>query len=173
MSMRRPVLILLPLLVVASLAGCGSDGDDDAGPGGEPIQLTRSGGCGDAYLWAATEDGTVAVTVGVEVPGHSTREDTVVAIDLPDPDVEAHLLRGDQDLTRNLCVDVVDADAEPTSTVELTAGTGTITTTPISTDVGLCGDVTGTLELTDVEADDGTRIAEVTAETADIGCFAG
>jgi len=171
----RPALVLLPLTLVVALAACGSD-DDDGGAGptsGEPIELTRSGGCGDAYLWAATEDGMVAVTVAVEVPRHSTRDDTVVEVDLPDPDVEAHLLRGDRDLTGNLCTDAIDGNAEPTSTVPLTAGTGEVVTTPVPTDVDLCGEVEGRLELEGVEAEDGTRIADISARTDDIGCYAG
>jgi hypothetical protein len=168
----RLVPFLLSLALVVGLAACGDD-DDGGARTEEPIELTRSGGCGDAYLWAATEDGTVAVTVAVEVPRHSTRDDTVVEVDLPDPDVEAHLLRGDRDLTRNFCTDALDGNAEPTSTVPLTAGTGEVVTTPVPTDVDLCGEVEGSLELVGVEAEDGTRVADIAASTEAIGCDAG
>lgn len=181
MRPHRPapsVLVLVPVLVLSAvLAGCGSTGPGSArttGPAPDPsIELTRSGGCGEAHLWAATEDGTVVVTVSVEVPRLSTREPVVIDVDVSDPAVEAVLLRGHADLTRNLCVDLLDPEAEPDETVPLTAGTGEVVIGPIPTDVGACGHVTGTLDLTAVEAGDGTRIGTVTAETDSIGCFAG
>jgi hypothetical protein len=171
------LLAVVALALAAVLTACGASGLGSArttGPGFEAeVELTRSGGCGEAYLWAATEDGTVVVTVSVEVPRYSTREPVVVDVDLADPEVEAVLLRGDADLTRNLCVDVIESDAEPDETVPLTAGTGELVVGTVPTDVPTCGNVTGTLDLTAVEADDGTRIPEVTAETDAIGCYAG
>jgi hypothetical protein len=167
----------LALVLTAALAGCGATGLGSArtaGPAPDaPIELTRSGGCGEAYLWAATEDGTAVVAVSVEVPRYSTTDPVVVAVDVTDPEVEAVLLRGDADLTRNLCVDVIDAEAEPDETVPLTAGAGEVVIGPIPTDVPTCGNVTGTLALDGVEAGDGTRIGAVAAETDAIGCYAG
>lgn len=174
----RPHLLLLALLPVAGLAAC-ADSDPAAhivGPSTTApaaVELTRSGGCGEAFLWAASDDGRVVVTVGVEVERFSAREPVTIEVDLADPEFDAALLRGHADLTRNLCVDVLEEDAEPDETVPLTAGTGELVIGPVSTDVSRCGDVTGTLDLADVEAEDGTRIGTVHAETEDIGCFAG
>ena len=171
----RPHLLLVPLLALA--AACGGGGDGSArtvGPAAEPvIELTRSGGCGEAYLWAATEDGTTVVTVSVEVPRWSTTDPVVIDVDLDDPVTEAMLLRGDADLTRNLCVDVIDADAEPDTTTAIVAGIGELEIGPIPTDVDPCGHATGTLTLDDVVAEDGTRIGSVRAETDGIGCYSG
>lgn len=170
-SMRRSVP-LVGLIVLAACVGGPERSARTAGPA-PAVELTRSGGCGDAFLWAATEDGTVAIQVSVEVPSHSTVDPTVVEIDLPDPEVDAVLLRGDGDLTRNFCVDVLDTASEPTETVPLIAGTGGIVTGPVPTDVPLCGEVDGSMELEGVVAEDGTRIAPVRAETTAIGCIAG
>ena len=172
----RPRALLLAAALAASTA-CGSGGDGSArtlgpAPGGT-VELTRSGGCGEAFLWAATEDGTTVVTVGVGTDRYSTTDPVVVAVDLADPEVDGALLRGDGDLTRNLCVDVLDDDAEPDGTVALAAGAGELVIGTIPTDVPACGNVDGTLDLDGVEATDGTTIGSVHAETGSIGCFAG
>lgn len=176
--MRRTAALLPVLLLV--LAGACSDGDEttivDGVPVTEPpevVELTTSGGCGDAWFWVASDDGTVALTVGVEVPRHSTREPVVVEVDLSGPDADAELLRGDGDLRRNFCVDVLDEEGEADERVDVVEGTGTVTIDPIPTDVSLCGSATGRVELTDVVAEDGTRFASVTGETDAIGCYAG
>lgn len=137
------------------------------------MELTRSGGCGEAFLWAASEDGTTVVTVGVEADRYSTTDPVVIDVDLADPEVEAVLLRGHADLTRNLCVDVIDGEAEPEETVALAAGAGELVIGTIPTDVSACGNVSGTLDLEGVTAEDGTAIGAVHAETGSIGCFAG
>jgi hypothetical protein len=149
MLMRRTALARLLLVVpLLALAACGDGGGGEArtvgpAPGGstpeEPIELSRSGGCAEAFLWAATEDGTVAITVGVEVPRFSTTDPVTIDLDVPDPAVEATLLRADADMTRNFCVDVIEADAEPDETIPLTAGTGEVVIGPIPTDVSHCG----------------------------------
>jgi hypothetical protein len=161
---------LLALLAVSLLAivGCG---DDDDAP--SSIELTRSGGCGEAYLWAATDDGTTVVTVSVEVPRWSTIDPVEIDVDLADGDGEGRLLRGDVDLTGNMCTDSIDGNAEPHTTTPLVEGTGEVVIGPIPTDVDLCGQATGTLDLADVVADDGTRIATVRAESDDVGCYSG
>lgn len=183
--MRPHALALSLALAVAVVLGAAACSDDDGSagpavgpdgppPGGEPgVELTRSGGCGEAFLWAGTEDGTTVVTVGVESERYSTMDPVVVDVDLSDPDVDGELLRGDGDLTRNLCVDVLDEEAEPDEVVPLTGGTGELVVGTIPTDVSACGNVTGTLELDGVVAEDGTELGPVTAETDDIGCFAG
>jgi hypothetical protein len=175
--MRPHLVPLLLVVAVSALAACGSGGDGSArtlgpAPGGT-VELTRSGGCGEAFLWAATEDGTTVVTVGVETDRYSTTDPVVVTVDLADPVIDGALLRGDGDLTRNLCVDVLDGDAEPDETVTLTAGTGELVIGTIPTDVGACGNVSGTLDLGNVTAEDGTTFGTVHAETGSIGCFAG
>lgn len=188
-SMRPHALALVLALAVAVVLGAAACSDDDgsAGPAVGPdgpapgggagvaaeVELTRSGGCGEAFLWAATEDGTTVVTVGVESERYSTMDPVVVDVDLSDPDVDGELLRGDGDLTRNLCVDVLDEEAEPDEVVPLIEGTGELVVGTIPTDVSACGNVTGTLELDGVVAEDGTELGPVTAETDEIGCFAG
>lgn len=177
--MRRPAALLPVLLLV--LAGACSDGDDETIVDGVPVteppevvELTTSGGCGEAFFWVTDVDGSVALTVAVEVPRYSTREPVVVDVDLSDPTVDAELLRGeDGDLRLNFCGDLIDERSEPDEVVAVAEGTGTVTIDPIPTDVPRCGNVTGRIELTDVVAEDGTRFDRVTGETTAIGCFAG
>lgn len=173
----HPVLALLAPVALLVLAACGGGDGPEArtlGPAAPAtVELTRSGGCGEAYLWAASEDGTVVVAIWVEIPRWSTIDPVEIEIDVTDPDVDADVLRGHADMTRNLCVDVIEEEAQPDETIPLVEGTGEVVIGPIPTDVDPCGHATGTLELDDAVAEDGTRFGHVTAETTDIGCFAG
>lgn len=191
MTVRR---LVLPLSVaLLALAGCGEDGNTTRATGSassssssaptteapeQEIELTRSGGCGDAYLWAATEDGRLAVTVNTDLRDRSTTEPTTLAVDLPDPEIEAVVLRAPGDLTVNFCVDLLEPESEPTSTVAVTAGTGEIVIDAVDPERGPdslagCGDTTARAELAGVEAEDGTTFAPVTIVAEGIGCYAG
>jgi hypothetical protein len=161
--------------VVLAVAAC-SDATEGNEPVPEaPITLTRSGGCGDAYLWAATDDGTVAVTISVDAIDRSSAEPTTIAIDLPQDDVEAFVLRGDRDMTGNFCTDLIDGDAEPDEILPLRAGTGEIVLDPLPDegDVDGCGDIAGRATLTGLTAEDGMPFEPVSITTTDIGCYAG
>jgi hypothetical protein len=60
----RDNCLALAIALSAVLATC-----SDGGPAPTPepkIELTRSGACGDADFWAATESGDIAVTVTVD-----------------------------------------------------------------------------------------------------------
>jgi hypothetical protein len=171
----RAVVLLLVLLATLVLAACSDPTDGNEPIGEAPIELTRSGGCGDAYLWAATDDGTWVVTIGVEARDRSSTEPTTIAVDLPDPDIRASVLVGDVDLTRNLCTDVIDGDAEPNRTVPVVSGSGEIVLDPTAPEgtYDLCGDTSGRAELRDVRSEEGTPFSPFTIETDGIGCYAG
>lgn len=175
--MRRLLTLTAPALLALAVTACGDDGGDDgitisSVPTLGGAELTRSGGCGEAYLWAADEDGAVAVTVGVDVRPLSPDAPTEVAIDLSDPEVDATLLRG-EDLPRNFCTDLPDGDSEPTGRSPLVAGTGTLVVEPGTVDEVPCATGTGRLELTGVVAEDGTDVGSVTLTTDAIGCYSG
>jgi len=168
-------LIAALLVVLVTLGACTDPMDGNEPIGEAPISLTRSGGCGDAYLWAATDDGTWVVTLTVEARDRSTTEPTTIAVDLPDPDVEAVVLVGDTDLTRNLCTDLIDGDAEPDRTVPLVEGTGEIVLDPVAPEgtYDLCGDTSGRAELTGARSSEQTPFRPFTIETDGIGCYSG
>ena len=98
-------------------------------PDEESIDLPQTGGCADAYFWAASADGTQALTVYVDVRDRSGTEPTELDLTLPDPLATVTLQRG-SDLTQAFCNDVLDQDYELDEEVPVVEGTLHLTVDP-------------------------------------------
>lgn len=146
-------------------------GEDQAS---SPLELTAGDACGDAYFWATTDSGDVAVTVSIEARDRSPVEATTLEFVVPDAAVAVEVLEG-ENLARNFCTDVLDAASEPRGRQEAVAGEGTITLNPVTAgpDSFSCGSVWGELELTGLGAEDGTTFAPIRVTSDSIGCYAG
>ena len=173
-TVRRGVTVAALAAVLALTPACSSSGSDAAPPPAEPVRLTESGGCGNAFLWATTPEGDVAVTVTVEARDRSATEPTTIAIDLPDPDVTVKVLRG-TDLASNFCTDLPRTGSHPTDTQDATAGTGSLVLDPTPDPGGStsCGRASGHVRLRGVVASEGTRFAPIDARSDQIGCYSG
>jgi hypothetical protein len=135
--------------------------------------MTQSGGCGDAFFWAANATSTVAVTVTVAARERSTSGPTVIDFTAPDPKVTVEIQRG-RGLVQPFCNDVIDGNVwRVDSRSAATAGTGRITLDAATEAFARCGDSTGTLHLSGLAAGDGTRLDAIDIETDSIGCYAG
>ena len=177
MSSRRRCLstVLVALLMACGASSCGSESTSSTAPEPTPgpIELTQGDACGDAYFWAATASGDVAVTVTVKVRKRSVDDPTTVQIVLPDAASTVRVLRG-RNMVANFCNDALDRDKFPTSEQDAVAGKGTIVLDPTNSDGrSACGATRGTLRLTGIEAEDGTKFAPITVESNNIGCYAG
>lgn len=160
------VLFAVPAFVSA---GCGEQDDvRSGGTGATALEFTRSGGCGDAYFWATTEDDEHAVVVSVDLRDRSTSGPTVVDVSLPDSAVDIELWEG-TGLGSLMCNDVVEG--EVTSETPVVEGAGTITVEPRAEDD--VDYVDGKLELTGLVADDGTELPDLAIKTTSIGFYAG
>ncbi len=169
--------------------GCGSETATSTGtappstdPAGSPsteptstaatdVELTQGGACADAFFWASTPSGDVAVTVTVEARDRSTTEPTTIPLSLPQPDATVEVLRG-QGMSINFCNDVLDPSAEPTETLGAVAGEGQILLDP-NAGPSEGEPVTGTLSLDGLEAEDGTTFAPIGVTSDSIGFYAG
>jgi hypothetical protein len=160
-------LLVCAVALASALGACGDDGPPD-----EPVALPDVRACGDAYLWAGSADGSIAVVARVDARDRSSTEDTTITFTVPDPEVEVVVERG-TDMGRNVCTDSIDGRSEPTSSDAAVAGEGTITLGPTDPEgFDSCG-TRGSLRLTGVEADDGTRFAPVDADVTTVGCYSG
>ncbi len=166
-ALPRPLLLLL-VLGPACSGACGDEQPRSL------VELPTGGGCGEAYVWAATDSGDIAVTVSVEARDRSRTEPTTTRFSVPGDAVEVRILEG-RDLPRNLCTDLIDVDSQPRNSQDAVAGKGTITLDPApdGPDSASCGTVSGVLELTGLEAQDGTTFAPIRVATDSIGCYAG
>lgn len=183
-NLVRLVMATAALTVV--LVGCAS-GDDDApgggsggggsggGGDGQPTSgapdLTQSGGCGDAFFWAATAEGDLAVTVTVEARDRSGSEPTVVDFTVPDPAVTVELQVGTE-LVQAFCNDLLDHNHHVESEHAAREGTGRITLAPLPADESTCG-LIGELHVEGLAFEDGTEVGTVDVRTDAIGCYAG
>jgi hypothetical protein len=135
--------------------------------------MTQSGGCGDAFFWAANATSTVAVTVTVDARDRSSTGPTVIDFTLPDPKVKVEIQRG-RGLVQPFCNDVIDGNVwRVDSRSAATAGTGRITLDAATEAFARCGATTGELRLSGVAAGDGTELDAIDIETHSIGCYAG
>jgi hypothetical protein len=165
--MRSSTIALFCMTVgIGGLVGCNDQGPE------APVALPNGDACGDAYFWAATDSGDVAVTVTVEARDRSHREATTLEFVIPDPAVEVEVLSGEQ-LSRNFCTDLPSSASEPQHRQPATAGEGTITLDPAPKGSAACGAVTGELQVDGLVAQDGTRFAPIRISSDSIGCYAG
>ena len=168
--MRTSPTVVLPLLLALSLAACSGDEPAETrapGPAGPAFEIAVTGGCGDAFFWAADADGSQVIQVYVEQRDRPAKQPTSLEITLPDPTVTATLQSG-EDLTGNQCNDLVTGRVSGEQ--EIVEGSGTMTLDPPSSDPGLVG---GTLAMTGLVAKDGTVLPDLTIETDTIGFYAG
>ncbi|MDP2773001.1 MAG: hypothetical protein Q8O61_05545 [Nocardioides sp.] len=171
--MRPPLLAVLPLVLALSLAGCSDDESDptsavDPAPtAGPAFEIAASGGCGDAFFWAADADGSHVIQVYVEQRDRSAQKPTTLELTVPDPAVTATLQSG-RDLTGDQCNDLLMGEvSDEQSIVE---GSGTMTLDPPTPGHTL---VRGTLTMTGLVAEDGTVLPDLTIESDTIGFYAG
>ncbi len=123
-SAARLVAVLTSIVVVAlAVAACNGGVDiDTSAVAGE--DLSRSSGCGDAEVYAASEDGTWAVVVTIDGPA-SDIDDAGGSVersyDLPDDEIHVALWVGHR-VTAVLCTDVDDQDHEVVARWRATGG---------------------------------------------------
>jgi hypothetical protein len=168
----RPAVLPLAAAAAVLLAACSSEVAGTAsppqGPSGE-TEFVRGGGCGEVFLWAASESGEVVVGASVDVVGRPAGEPSEYTVELPDPDVLVTVRTGTGDLTENLCTDVI-LGPEPTLIQDAVAGTVHLTVDPPGED---CGDSEGRLRIEGLVAEDGTEFGPIEAETGLVGCNVG
>lgn len=160
--MRARVWALLVVTSFAAVTGCSRS----ERPAAE-VDLTRTGACADAFFWASTDSGDVAVTVTVDARNRSTEEPTTIAVNAEGSDATIEILRG-ENLHLNFCNDIVDPRSQPASSHHAVDGDGTIELDPHRS-----GMVRGSLRLDGLEADDGTRFAPIRVDSVKIGFYAG
>ncbi len=153
------------VVLLAGLVACGGE---------EPVELTEGDACGDAFFWAATGSGDVAVTVAVDARDRSPADAMTRDFGVPEAGIVVEVLEG-ENLQRNFCNDVLDTSAEPRDRQEAVAGEGAIRLDPtlLGSDLPHCGSVSGVLELTGLEAEDGTTFAPIRVASDSIGCYSG
>ncbi len=189
---RVPARLLLPraaALLAALLTGCtaadtgsgtatpdpgrstapGTTVGPRPGPGGGGVELVRGDACGEVFFWAASESGTVAVTVSVDVVGRPAGGPSEFSFPLPHPDVTVRVLSGPGDLTEDFCTDVL-LGTGPTGEQEAVAGTVLLTVDPPGE---ACGESDGRLRIDGLVVQDGTAFPPVDVRSASVGCAVG
>ena len=177
--MRLLAGCVLGSVVLTGLAACGRDDRSSppverADPSSPPVELTDGDACGDAWFWAATDSGDIAVTVSIDAVDRSSVTALAQEFVLPHAAVSVEVLEG-ENLQRNFCTDVLDGSAEPRERQGAVAGEGTIRLDPLppGLDPMGCGSVSGELELTGLQAADGTTFAPIRVRSDSIGCYSG
>jgi hypothetical protein len=139
--------------------------------GTEPVVLDLNGGCNEASFWARNDEGTSALLLSITVD-RSAEGPVDIAVDLPDPAIYAELQHG-TDLGQSLCGDVVTPPYHVSEDLPIASGHLVIhlERLPRSCDGG--GPPNGTVDVTNLVAIDGTRIADMTLQTSFLGCYVG
>ena len=168
----RSLILALSCTIAAALVACGGAATrgSDATTTPEPVLLSRGDACGDAFFWAATESGDIAVTVAMEATNRSRRNSASIAFELPERSVEVQILSG-SNLAANFCTDVPSPESDPRERQDAAAGQGVITLDPATGNP--CGSTQGELKLDHLVAQDGTTFTPIFVTSDSIGCYAG
>lgn len=129
--------------------------------------FTQSGGCGDVFFWAGTEDGAVAITVEISQESRSAVSATEQPFSASDRGTKVRLLRG-RSLSGAFCTDVWPADHRIDDEDVVTTATGSITLPP----KGPCGG-RGTLQLDEALHPEVGSVYQLVMTATEIGCYAG
>ena len=127
-------------------------------------------GCGDAFFWATNADDTIAVTVTVEQRERVATEPTTASYDVGDPGLTVTVLRG-QDLSSTFCTDLLVGDPVDSRRLRPPPATSRSCSSR-GTRLRRLRQHHGTATVTALEGD-GLSFADVTVESAHIGCYAG
>lgn len=170
--MTRIVTAVALVVLLGSLAACQDDDSQSSTatdpPGAERLEFTEQGGCGDAYFWTTTADDQHAVVISAELRDRSATDETVLEVDLPDPDVDVFLWEG-TGLMSLMCNDVIVGEVtEETPVVE-----GHLTITLQPRPEGSIDLVAGKAVLSGLVAEDGTELPDLDLKTTSIGFYAG
>ncbi len=180
MKRHRSIRLLSALALLTGLAACTSSSQPapqtetlTENPSPMPVDLLRTGACGEAFFWAESSTGDIAVTVEATY-SRPVDVDVTLAIPftLPDRQVNVRVLTG-QDLSRNFCTDLPALTSEPESTSAAIVGQGRVTIAPPPGHGNACGRTLGTLRLRGLVAEDGTEFSPISVESRDIGCYSG
>jgi hypothetical protein len=182
MNRRAAYLLALGLLAAA----CGSPAPSTASTATaspaladfeiEAAQFTKTGGCGDAFIWATNAAGTAAITVewggaasAAWIAGgfSDTRQ-------LPHPEITVSVVEGNQ-LSSYYCNDIRMPGQGVTSTIEAAAGTVELTVRPSREGFEPAGQAD--LRLSDITFELGSgevwHLAELVIPRVSVGWFAG
>lgn len=160
----RALALGVSLAVVAITTGCAGDDEQRPAP---PIGWDTSGVCGEAFFWAASSDGTLAVTISVGT-FQATDEPAATSFSLPDDLVDVEVVHGTR-LDRYYCTDLPASGAAVTSTEKVVAGSGEVELGRR----GLCSEVPGTLALRGIRTSPGTEYPSVDIDALGVGCSSG
>lgn len=158
-------VVLAALAVVALSAGCSSDGEASDS---ESVEWTGSGVCGDVFFWAASTDGTRAVSV-IAADNRSQDQPSAMTFSLPDAPVTVEVVEG-EGLDGYFCTDLPKSGSEVLSTARAATATGEIT---LDAPDRPCYEVTGRLSMTGLTTDDGTSLPDVSIDARGVGCVSG
>lgn len=144
--------------------------EDPSPSAAQPIVLSRSGGCNDAFFWATNEDSTIALLVDI-ISDRPSGEQIDMSVDLPHSGITVTLQRG-SGLDQALCGDVVDEHYRVDSNIPVKQAHLEIHLDALDSRRCAAADApNGELELQDVVADDGTSVADASIHTNAIGCY--
>lgn len=89
-----------------------------------PAELTRTGGCGDAFVYVTNADNSVAITINWSEAASRAREAGLfeATATLPDEQVSLNVQFG-QELSAGFCTDIIEPD-RPRILAEAPASTG-------------------------------------------------
>ncbi len=183
MNQRRLLLLVAALATTSTMSACSigapphgrGQGETAEEPAASQIDLVRTGACGDAYFWAESSAGDMAVTVEIADSRPAGFQGTMsipFSLTGPSPRVDVRVLTG-HDLSNNFCTDLPELSSEPEASEGAVAGEGTITIDPPPDTGNTCGRNLGSLHLSGLVSEAGIEFSPINLSSHDIGCYSG
>jgi hypothetical protein len=171
----RSMVAGIAVVVFAALLSSGCARDESGlsvistdAPGAQVAAWETYGVCGEVFFWAATGDGTRAITVEA-ADGWDQSEELAMSFTLPDNSVSVKLVEG-TNLDEYFCTDLPGADAKTADTVSLTTGSGEMR---LDAPRAICLERSGQLSLSDLATQTGEVLPALEIDALGVGCTAG